>query len=147
MRPAGSAPPDGGSRRCTNVWSRTSWAERVFADDTPLPVLDPGRGRTHTGRLWTCTRDDRSYGSNAPAAVVFNYAQDRTGARPAKHLKTFRGILQVDGYAGFEALADKGTVTLAACWAHARREFFELDEASSRRRPEAAAGRAATSSP
>ncbi|MGI4793734.1 MAG: IS66 family transposase, partial [Janthinobacterium lividum] len=105
--------------------------DRVFADDTPLPVLDPGRGRTKTGRLWAYTRDDRSYGSNVPPAVVFHYAPDRTGARPAEHLKAFRGILQVDGYAGFEALADKGTVTLAACWAHARRKFFELHEAGS----------------
>ncbi len=105
--------------------------DRVFADDTPLPVLDPGRGRTKTGRLWAYTRDDRSYGSNIPPAVVFHYAPDRTAARPAKHLKTFRGILQVDGYAGFEALADKGAVTLAACWAHARRRFFELHEVGS----------------
>ncbi len=105
--------------------------ERIFADDTPLPVLDPGRGRTKTGRLWAYTRDDRSYGSNVPPTVVFRYAPDRTGARPAEHLKAFRGILQVDGYAGFEALADKGTVTLAACWAHARRKFFELHEAGS----------------
>ena len=106
-------------------------ADRVFADDTPLPVLDPGRGRTKIGRLWAYTRDDRSYGNNVPPAVVFHYAPDRTGARPAEHLKTFRGILQVDGYAGFEALADKGAVTLAACWAHVRRKFFELHEAGS----------------
>ncbi len=105
--------------------------DRVFADDTPLPVLDPGRGRTKTGRLWAYTRDDRSYGGNMPPAVVFHYASYRTAARPAEHLKTFCGILQVDGYAGFEALADKGTVTLAACWAHARRRFFELHEAGS----------------
>ena len=98
--------------------------DRVFADDTPLPVLDPGHGRTKTGRLWAYTRDDRSYGRDVPPAVVFHYAPDRTGARPAEHLKTFRGILQVDGYAGFEVLADKGAVTLAACWAHARRRFF-----------------------
>ena len=103
----------------------------TFADDTPLPVLDPGCGRTKTGRLWAYTRDDRSYGTNVPPAVVFHYAPDRTGARPAEHLKTFRGVLQVDGYAGFEALADKGAVTLAACWAHARRKFFELHEAGS----------------
>ena len=105
--------------------------ERVFADDTPLPVLDPGRGKTKTGRLWAYTRDDRPYGGNAPPAVVFIYAPDRKGARPAEHLKTFRGILQVDGYAGFEALAEGGAITLAACWAHARRKFYELHEAGS----------------
>ena len=106
-------------------------AERIFADDTPLPVLDPGRGRTKTGRLWAYTRDDRSYGDTTPPAVVFIYAPDRTAARPAEHLGGFRGILQVDGYAGFEALADKGAVALAACWVHARRNFFKLHEAGS----------------
>ncbi len=85
----------------------------------------------HERGVWAYTRDGRSYGSNAPPAVVFHYAPDRTGARPAEHLKAFRGILQVDGCAGFEALTDKGTVTLAACWAHARHKFYELHEAGS----------------
>ena len=105
--------------------------DRVFADDTPLPVLDPGRGRTGTGRLWADTRDDRSHGGKTPPAVVFHDAPDRTGARPAQHLRTFLGILQVDGHAGFEAPSGKGTVILAACWAHARRKFHELHEAGS----------------
>jgi len=104
---------------------------RVFADDTPLPVLDPGRGRTKTGRLWGYTRDDRSWGNTAPPAVVFFYAPDRTAARPAGHLSGFRGILQVDGYAGFEALEAKGLVTLAACWVHMRRNFYKLQEKGS----------------
>jgi len=59
------------------------------------------------------------------------YAPDRTAARPAEHLAGFRGILQVDGYAGFEQLAADGTVTLAACWSHARRKFYELHKAGS----------------
>jgi transposase len=105
--------------------------ERVFADDTTLPVLDPGRGRTKTGRLWAYTRDDRSWGGPGHPAVVFVYAPDRTAARPAEHLRGFRGILQVDGYAGFEQLAAGGAVTLAACWAHARRKFYELHQAGS----------------
>jgi transposase len=104
---------------------------RVFADDTPLPVLDPGRGRTKTGRLWAYTRDDRPYGSNVPPGVVFIYEPDRKATRPAEHLKAFRGILQVDGYAGFEALAADGKIMLAACWSHARRKFYELHEAGS----------------
>jgi len=104
---------------------------RVFADDTPLPVLDPGRGRTKTGRLWAYTRDDRSHGGTAPPAVVFQYEPDRQGRRPTAHLATFSGILQVDGYAGFEALAGDGRIVLAACWAHARRRFYELHEAGS----------------
>ena len=106
-------------------------AERVFADDTPLPVLEPGRGRTKTGRLWAYTRDDRPFGGMAPPAVAFIYAPDRRGARPAKHLGSFRGVLQVDGYAGFEALAGDGTIALAACWSHVRRKFYELHEAGS----------------
>ena len=105
--------------------------DRVFADDTPLPVLDPGRGRTKTGRLWAYTRDDRPFGGTAPPAVAFIYAPDRKGIRPAEHLGPFRGILQVDGYAGFEALADSGAVTLAVCWSHMRRKFYELHEAGS----------------
>ncbi len=105
--------------------------DRVFADDTPLPVLDPGRGRTKTGRLWAYTRDDRPYGGNVPPAVVFIYEPDRKAMRPAEHLKAFRGILQVDGYAGFEALAADGKITLAACWSHARRKFYELHAAGS----------------
>ncbi len=106
-------------------------ADRLFADDTPLPVLDPGRGRTRTGRLWAYTRDDRAHGDNAPPAVLFRYEPDRKGERPAQHLRDFRGVLQVDGYAGFEALAGSGRITLAACWAHARRKFFELHETGS----------------
>ncbi len=106
-------------------------ADRVFADDTPLPVLDPGRGRTKTGRLWAYTRDDRPYGGNLPPTVVFIYEPDRKAARPAEHLRAFRGILQVDGYAGFEGLAADGKITLAACWSHARRKFYDLHEAGS----------------
>ncbi len=106
-------------------------ADRLFADDTPLPVLDPGRGRTRTGRLWAYTRDDRAHGGTVPPAVLFRYEPDRKGERPAQHLRDFRGILQVDGYAGFEGLAGSGRITLAACWAHARRKFFELHETGS----------------
>jgi len=105
--------------------------ERVFADDTTLPVLDPGRGKTKTGRLWAYTWDDRSWNGPGRPAVVFVYAPDRTAARPAEHLRGFRGILQVDGYAGFEKLAADGTITLAACWSHARRKFYELHKAGS----------------
>ena len=90
-------------------------AERIVANDTPLPVLEPGRGRTKTGRLWADTHDDRPAGGMAPPAVAFISAADRRGARPAKHLGSFRGILQVDGHAGFEPLAGDGTIARAAC--------------------------------
>ncbi len=94
-------------------------------------MLDPGRGKTKTGRLWAYTRDDRSWDGPGHPAVLFVYAPDRTAARPAEHLAGFRGILQVDGYAGFEQLAADGTVTLAACWSHARRKLYELHQAGS----------------
>ncbi len=103
---------------------------KLFADDTPLPVLDPGRGRTKTGRLWGYARDDRPWGGPLAPAVVYLYAEDRKGKRPREHLESFAGTLQVDAYAGFNALADPGRpagpVTLAFCWAHSRRKFFEV---------------------
>src|SRR3954471_9203899 len=94
---------------------------RIFADDTTLPVLDPGRGRTRTGRLWGYAVDDRPWGGSTPPAVVFLYAEDRKGEHPAAHLAEFRGVLQVDGYAGFKSLLENrpaGEIRLAFCWAH-----------------------------
>ena len=103
---------------------------KLFADDTTLPVLDPGRGRTKTGRLWVYARDDRPWAGTDPPAAVYLYSPDRKSERPASHLKNFRGILQVDGYAGFERLTADGSIALAACWALARRKFFEVSEAT-----------------
>jgi len=105
-------------------------AERVFADDTVLPVLDPGRGRTRTGRLWVYARDDRPCGGTDPPAVLYRYSPDRRAERPAAHLKSFSGILQVDGYVGFEPLAGRSDIELAACWAHTRRKFYEVHQAT-----------------
>ncbi|MBI1360278.1 MAG: IS66 family transposase [Alphaproteobacteria bacterium] len=101
----------------------------LFADDTPVPVLDPGRGRTKTGRLWAYAREQRGWSGPEPPAAVFIYAPDRKAERPEAHLGRFRGVLQVDGYAGFERLAAGGRIALAACWAHTRRKFYELAEA------------------
>jgi len=103
-------------------------ADVVHADDTPLPVLAPGRGKTKTGRLWTYVRDERPAGGEIAPAVWFAYSPDRKGEHPQQHLADFRGILQADGYAGFTKLYDGGLVFEAACWAHARRKFVELDE-------------------
>jgi hypothetical protein len=103
---------------------------KLFSDDTPIPVLDPGRGRTKTGRLWVYTRDDRPWDGPDPPAAVYFYSPDRRAERPAAHLGGFRGVLQVDGYAGFERLTVDGAVVLAACWAHVRRKFYELHKAS-----------------
>src|SRR5271166_5854801 len=97
-------------------------AERVHGDDTTVPVLDPGRGKTKTGRLWCYARDDGPFGGKAAPAVLYCYSPDRKGEHPRAHLAGFRGILQADGYAGYAGLYDRG-VTEAACWAHARRKF------------------------
>jgi transposase len=99
---------------------------KLFADETTAPVLDPGRGRTKTGQLWAYARDDRSWGGPAPPAVAYVYAPDRKAERPAAHLHGFKGILQVDGYAGYRALAAAGQVDLAFCWSHVRRRFYEI---------------------
>lgn len=101
-------------------------AGKLHADDTPVPVLEPGRGSTRTGRLWTYVRDDRPCGSDAPPAVLFRYSPDRKGERPAMHLASFRGVLQADGYGGFEQLYKRGQMVEAACWAHARRKFYDI---------------------
>src|ERR1700681_4838480 len=103
---------------------------KLFADDTPIPVLDPGRGRTKTGRLWVYARDDRPWGGADPPAAVYFYSPDRKAERPATHLQDFRGVLQVDGYAGFERLTTPGNIVLAACWVHARRKFYEVHQAT-----------------
>lgn len=110
-------------------------SSHLFADDTPIPVLDPGRGRTKTGRLWVYARDDRPWGGPDPPAAVYVFATDRRSERPAAHLAAFKGVLQVDGYAGFgyagfERLTAAGDIRLAACWAHTRRKFHEISQAT-----------------
>ncbi|MEJ0084407.1 MAG: IS66 family transposase [Pseudomonadota bacterium] len=107
-------------------------AEKLHADDTPVPVLAPGRGTTKQGRLWTYVRDDRPAGSTEPPAVLMRYSPDRKAERPNAHLTTFVGVLQADGYAGFKGLYDrpKDPLIEAACWAHARRKFFDLHAAN-----------------
>jgi len=104
---------------------------RLFADETTAPVLDPGRGRTKTGQLWAYARDDRPWGGTDPPGVVYVYAPDRKAERPIAHLAGFKGVLQVDGYGGYRALAEQGDVALAFCWSHVRRRFYELAAAGS----------------
>lgn len=99
---------------------------KLFADETTAPVLDPGRGRTKTGQLWAYARDDRPWGGGDPPGVAYVYAPDRKAERPIAHLSGFSGILQVDGYGGYRALANHGNVALAFCWSHVRRRFYEL---------------------
>jgi transposase len=97
-------------------------ADKVHADDTPVPVLMPGRGTTKQGRLWVYVRDDRPAGDATPAAVWFAYSEDRKGKHPREHLQDYRGVLQADGYAGFDRLFNdenaQHPIQEAACWAH-----------------------------
>jgi transposase len=105
-------------------------AGKVHADDTPVPVLAPGNGKTKTGRLWTYVRDDRPVGDTAAPAVWFAYSPDRKGEHPEQHLRQFRGALQADAYAGFNQLyKEDGRIQEVACWAHVRRKFYDLQEA------------------
>jgi transposase len=106
---------------------------RLFVDETRAPVLDPGRGRTKTGWLWALARDDRPCGGVDPPGVAFLYAEGRGAEHAAQHLSGFSGILQVDGYAAYRGLADPRRndrpVTLAYCWSHVRRKFYEIAQA------------------
>jgi transposase len=104
-------------------------ASKLHGDDTPVPVLCPGRGTTKQGRLWTYVRDDRPAGSSDPPAVFFRYTPDRKAIHPHSHLQDFTGVLQADAYAGIERLYGE-RIQEAACWAHARRKFFEVHAAT-----------------
>ena len=105
-------------------------SDHLFADDTPVPVLDPGRGRTKTGRLWVYAREQRGWNGTEPPAAVYMFAPDRKAERPAGHLASYKGVLHVDGYAGFETLTKAGNIRLAACWAHMRRKFYDVAQAT-----------------
>jgi transposase len=102
---------------------------KIHGDDTPVPVLAPGRGKTKTGRLWTYVRDDRPAGDATPPAVWYCYTPDRKGEHPQAHLKEFQGTLQADAYAGYERVYEDGRIREAGCWAHVRRKFYDLLEA------------------
>jgi transposase len=104
-------------------------ASKLHADDTPVPVLAPGRGKTKTGRLWVYVRDERPAAGVAAPAVWFAYTENRKGEHPQRHLAHYRGILQADAYGGYQAIYSTGQVVEAACWAHARRKFYELHQA------------------
>src|SRR5579864_3228050 len=104
-------------------------SDTLHVDDTPVPVLAPGTGKTKTGRLWTYVRDDRPSGDAAAPAVWYAYSADRGGQHPEQHLKTFQGALQADAYAGFNQLYKDGRIQEVACWAHCRRKFHDLEQA------------------
>jgi transposase len=104
--------------------------DKLFADETRCPVLDPGRGKTKPGYFWALACDDRPWGSLTAPAVIYSYAPGRGGKYAEKLLEGFSGVLQVDGYDGYNILtrSDRadGAVTLAYCWAHLRRKFYEI---------------------
>jgi transposase len=112
-------------------------AERLHGDDTTVPIL--AKGKTIKGHIWTYVRDDRPFGGRAPPAALYYASRDRRQEHPARHLNGFAGLLQADAYGGYNAVYDPvrvpGPVTAALCWAHARRQFFELaDIAANARR-------------
>jgi transposase len=104
--------------------------DTLHVDDTPVPVLAPGTGKTKTGRLWTYVRDERPFAGARPPAALFFYSPDRKGEHPQAHLKDFRGIIHADGYAGFNELFVSGRIAEAGCWAHVRRKFFDVHVAT-----------------
>jgi transposase len=118
-------------------------AERLHGDDTTVPIL--AKGQTVKGHIWVYIRDDRPFGGRAPPAALYYASRDRRHEHPARHLQNFSGILQADAYSGYNELYDPsrapGPITSALCWAHARRQFFELADiaANARRRKGAAA--------
>jgi transposase len=106
-------------------------SSKLFMDETPAPVLDPGRGKVKKGYFWALARDDRGWNGPEPPGVAFTYAPGRSGNYASQILQGFEGILQVDGYAGYNRvldLRDNAPIQLAYCWAHARRKLYELTE-------------------
>jgi transposase len=106
--------------------------QAIHADDTPVPVLDPGRGKTKVGRLWVAVRDERPWGSGVPPAVFYRYSPDRKGEQAGALLADCTGYLHADAYAGFKHLYEPDLKTgqsrllEVSCWAHARRYIYEV---------------------
>ena len=103
-------------------------ASKLHGDDTPVPVLDPGRGKTKQGHLWVYLRDDRNSGDESAPAALFRYSPDRKGMRPAGHLEGYKGYFQADAYSGYDRLYEQGEIIEVGCWAHARRKIFDVYE-------------------
>jgi len=104
-------------------------SDTLHVDDTPVPVLAPGAGKTKTGRLWTYVRDERPFNGDRPPAALFFYSPDRKGEHPRAHLKDFRGVIHADGYAGFKEMFAGNRIAEAGCWVHVRRKFFDVHSA------------------
>ncbi len=112
-------------------------SSRMFADETVVPVLDPGRGRTTKDSFWAIARDDRPWGGRTPPAVVHSFAPGRGHIHANALLGGYRGILQCDGYAVYKkfagAVRDEQRVTLVFCWSHVGRGFYDLAKSARRR--------------
>jgi transposase len=108
---------------------------KIAVDETVAPVLDPGRGRTKKGYFWAIARDDRPWGGTDPPAVAYSYAPGRGAIHALNLLESYRGIVQCDGYAAYKTIADDArtgdAITLAFCWAHLRRQFFDIAKGGS----------------
>ena len=104
--------------------------QAIFADDTPMKMLAPGKGRTATARMWAYVRDEHGWSGSAPPAAHYRFSTDRKGEHPADHLAGYRGFMHADGYAGFNRLYDTGQITEVACMAHIRRKFVDVQTAS-----------------
>jgi transposase len=119
-----------------SIASHVKSGSTLHADDTPVPVLDPGRGRTKTGRLWVAVRDERTWSSGVPPAVFYRYSPDRKAEHAGALLEGCWGYLHADGYAGFNMLYETSAITgtspmmEVACWAHVRRKIYEVHEAT-----------------
>jgi len=100
-------------------------AGKLHADDTPVPMLDTGEGKTATAQLWTYAVDGRASGAAGPALVWYGFTPDRSGIHPQIELKSFSGLIQADGYADYDKLYEGGRVREVACWAHFLGKIFE----------------------
>jgi transposase len=131
------------------LWAYVLAAGRLHGDDTTVPVL--AKGKTVSGRCWVYVRDDHPFGGPAPPAALFFYSRDRSGEHPRQHLARWSGILQADAFSGYGKLYDvdrtAGPIVEAACWAHARRKFFELADLAAAARRKAQRRTAAVISP
>ncbi len=122
---------------------------RIHGDDTTVRVL--AKGQTDIARSWVYVRDDRPFGGPAPPAAVFYYSRDRRGEHPQTHLANYSGVLQADAFGGYNKLYEPGRmpgpISEAACWAHARRKFFELADLTKIAKRKAQGGKPAFASP
>lgn len=99
----------------------------IHTDDTPVPIQSPGAKQCRKGRIWCYLGDE------ANPYVVYDYTPNRSRAGPAEWLGGYRGYLQADAFSGYDGIYSGGRVTEVACWAHARRKFYDAQDSDARR--------------